>query len=117
MFDNFPVIVKTEKVHGDVFIATRPSLMGMQRDQFALGNGTHKLDAFGGVIPAHFAEIIDEGLLAIGNQRVVLDILVADLFLNSPRWIAQVGHTIKCNRALLVYLKIVAHYFPPVPGI
>ena len=72
MLDNFSIFVKTEKIHGDVFVTTRPGLVSMQCNQIMLRYGPDKFDAFAGIVPRHFFEVVDESLLTIAYRRIML---------------------------------------------
>jgi len=114
MLNNFPLIVKTEKVHCYVLLVTWPYLVSVKSYQITLSNGTYKFNAFSGIVPGHFAEVIDEGLLTIGDQWVVLYVFCPYILFDCFRWISQVGCTIECNSVLLVRLQIVVHSSPPI---
>ena len=68
--------------------------MAMQDDVVALGHHPLKLHAFARILPCHALEIIHEGLLAIANVRVVLDVLRSRVALDGLTRLALVKHEI-----------------------
>jgi hypothetical protein len=65
MLDYFSITIEAKKVHGYILFVSRPGLVCMQSNQFALGNGPHEFYFFTRVISGHFIKVFDKCLLAI----------------------------------------------------
>jgi len=74
VLNDLAVLVEPEDVNPGVVTVTRPDLVAMQHDVVALGQGALDLDVLAGVLRGHAFEVVDEGLLAVANKRVVLSV-------------------------------------------
>jgi hypothetical protein len=74
VLNELAVLVEPEDVDPGVVMVTRPDLVAVQHDVVALGQGALDLDALAGVLRGHSLEVVNEGLLAVANMRVVLSV-------------------------------------------
>ncbi len=75
VLDDPAVVVEAEDVDSGVVVVAGPTLVAVQHDQVAFGDGALELDVLAGVLRRHPVEAVDEGLLAIGDLGVVLAVL------------------------------------------
>ena len=92
-----------------VAVAAGPGLVRMQRDQVAFGDGAQKLDPLVRVVAGHRGEVSDETRLAVGNFRIVLNVLRADVALDRERRFAEIGGAVKLDRVLPVGFEVMLH--------
>ena len=109
MLNNLSVVIETEEIHGHVLLALRPRLMGVKRNQVALGNDPNEFDRFFRKLLDHFGEVVNEGLLAVAHRWVVLKVVFADIPLHGVGSIAGIGHAIERDGVLLVRFQVVNH--------
>jgi len=80
-----------------------PLLKAVEDDQVVIGDGSLELDALAGVFGSHPLEVLDEGLLAVGDVWVVLDVLISDVAVDRLAWTTLVEHqVVERHRCLLV---------------
>jgi hypothetical protein len=85
-------------------------LEAVQDHQVVLGDDTPELHALAGIVARHAGEILDEPLLAVGDVRIVLDVLVADVAGDRLARRALIEHQIvERHRVPLVALKLAGH--------
>jgi hypothetical protein len=66
-------------------------------DQFSCDSDSPKFDAFAGVLAGHTFEVLDERILSIGDDRVVLRVIGADVPPNGFGRLAFVEHQVVEN--------------------
>ena len=74
MLDDLPLVVETEDVHAGVPAVAGPALVAVQDDVAGLGDHQFELHRLAWIIPRHLLEMVDEGLFAVADVRVVLDV-------------------------------------------
>jgi hypothetical protein len=79
VLNELAVLVEPEDVDPGVVMATRPDLVVVQHDVVALGQGALDLHVLAGVLRGRSLEVVDEGLLAVANMRLVLCVGFAGL--------------------------------------
>jgi hypothetical protein len=114
VFDDLAVGVEAEDVDaGPVAVpitVARPLLVAMQDHVVAFGK--HPLDdhVLAWKFLGHALEVGDEGLLAVGHQWVVLNVLGADKAPNRLGGFALVEHqVVEVDHGLLVALQLIGH--------
>lgn len=85
----------------------------MERHQIILRNGSDEFDLFVRILIRHFIEILDERGFSFTDQWIVLDVMSADIQLDSFRRGAQIGCTIKINRIAFIHFTIIVHLPTP----
>ena len=79
MFDDFAFVVEAEDVDACVVLVTWPVLETVEYDQVVFGDRPLELDPFAGELFGHSLEVLDEGLLAVPDLGILLDVLVAQV--------------------------------------
>jgi hypothetical protein len=74
VLDDLALRVNAEDIDACVLMIARPDLVTVQDHIVALAECALELDALARVLGCHAFEVIDEGLLAITDMRVVLDV-------------------------------------------
>ncbi len=74
MLDDFAVVIQPEDIDACPITIARPLLITMENDIAVLGNHPLEVNALAGVFLCHAHEIRDEGFLAIGHSRIVLNV-------------------------------------------
>ena len=82
MFDYFAVAVQPEDVHPGVLQISGPGLVAVKDDKVAFCNDALEIDPLAGILGRHPLEVLDEGLLAVTNMRVVLGVGIAPVALD-----------------------------------
>jgi hypothetical protein len=77
-----------------VVLVAGPVLVAVEDGEVALCHGPDELDALAGILGGHPLEVVDEGLLAIRDVRIVLDVLVPDVALDGLSGAALVEHQV-----------------------
>ncbi len=77
-----------------VVLVAGPLLVAMQDDEVAFRDRALEVNALAGILPRHPLEVRDEGGLAVGDVRVVLDIVVARIAADGLRRLALVEHQV-----------------------
>ena len=75
MLDDLAVCIEAEDVDACVVVIAGPVLEAVQHHQVTLGHAATELDTLAWVLLCHAVEVVDEGLLAITNAGIVLDVL------------------------------------------
>jgi len=100
--------VEAENVNASPVAVVRPLLVTVENHVVAIANHPSELDSLAWVLGGHSVEVLDEGLLAICNHRIVLDVGVPYVFLNGLGRLALVEHeVVEGLRVLLVPLEVV----------
>ncbi len=92
MFDDLPILVEPENVDPRIILITGPLLKTVQNYVVSLGDHTFEVNAFAGVLGSHPLEVGDECFLTIAHVRIVLDVDIADIFLDGFAGSAFVKH-------------------------
>src|SRR3954471_200553 len=71
-----------------------PLLVAVQDHEVALSDDTFEVHAFAGILAGHALEVINEGLFAILDMRVMLDVGASGIASNGFRRLALVKHQI-----------------------
>jgi hypothetical protein len=74
VLDDLAVAVEAEDVDARVILVAGPVLVAVEDRKVALGYSALELDPLCGVLGGHALEVVDEGLLAVRDVRVVLDV-------------------------------------------
>nr|WP_230967181.1 hypothetical protein [Nostoc sp. NZL] len=82
MLDYLAFIIQAENVDACPVVVVRPLLAAMQDYIIAFSEDALKLDALARIFFRYPLEIFDESLLPAGHRWVVLDVHVADIFLD-----------------------------------
>ena len=110
MLDDLAVGVDAEDVDAGVVVVAGPALVAMEDDEVAFGDRTLELDALARILARHLLEVVDERLLAVGDVRVVLDVLGARVALDRLARTAVVEHQlVERPGVALVALEPVVH--------
>ncbi len=75
-------------------VVTWPVLVAVQDHKVSFGYSPFEFDSLARVVCCHLLEIVDEGLLAVTNSRVVLDVGVANELFDGLSWLALVEHQV-----------------------
>jgi hypothetical protein len=92
MFDYPAIIIKPKNINACPIAVTGPLLMAMQTNIIPFGDNALEMDALTGIVLRHPLKIFDKSLLTIGNCGVMLDIDIADIFLDSFGWLTLIEH-------------------------
>ena len=112
MLDDPAIVVDTKDVDARPFAVrtARPLLTAMQHDELAFGDDALEVHALAGVLARHAFEVGDEGLLAIGDGRVVLNVARAGVALDGVPRPALVEHqVVESHDVGLVAFEICRH--------
>ena len=110
VLDYLAVGVDSEDVDTGVVMVTRPHLVAVQHDVLTLCDGSYELDPLSGELSSHSLEVVDEGLLAIGDMGVVLGVGISRVALDGFGWTQVIEHqVIEGHHVCLVLFKIGSH--------
>ena len=59
VFNNFSCFIKSEEIHGYIFVIIRPGLMGMQGNHITFGHTSYEFDGLVRVFCGHSIKVID----------------------------------------------------------
>jgi hypothetical protein len=79
----FAVIVEPEDINPGPIAIIRLLLMAMQDDVITFGNHSLECNVLARILPRHPLEVGDESLLAVCHSRIMLNIDIADIPLDS----------------------------------
>ena len=109
MLDNLAVVIEAEYVDAGVVLISRPLLMAMQHHVITFRHRANEMGNLARVRVAHPLEILNEGLLAVGNMRVVLDVLVTDVSFYGLTRLALIEHQVVEGLRISFVLLGIAH--------
>ena len=110
MLHHLAVVVEVEDVDAGVLLVTGPGLEAVQDDAVALGESPLELDPLAGIADCHPLEVVLEGLLAVPDVRIVLDVVVARVLRDGFCGPALVEHEVVEGRDVgLVAVRVAAH--------
>jgi hypothetical protein len=92
VLDDLPVLVETENINPSIVVIARPLLMTVEYHPVSLRYRPFEMYFLARIPRIHSLEIVNERFLTIADFRIVLDILVADIFLYGFSWSALVEH-------------------------
>ncbi|WP_446861964.1 hypothetical protein [Phormidesmis sp. 146-20] len=112
MLDYLAFIIQAEDIDARPVVVARLLLVAMQDYIIAFSENALKLDALARIFFRHPLEIFDESLLPVVHRWVVLDVHIADIFLDGFCGLTLIEHqVIKCCDRLFVVLKFIRHPF------
>ena len=117
MLDDLPLSVQPEDVYAGPLpvLVGGPFLMTVQDHVVPLGDHSLERDMFAGILVRHELEIGDECLFALGNMRVVLNVLRTDVPLDACARVVLIEHqVIEGFYSLLVSLQALHCQLPLV---
>jgi len=103
VFDDLPLIIETEDIHGGPGIITGPVLATMKDHLVALGDDVFEFDALAGVIASGFREIRDEPFLAVGDTPLCCNLNPRIKRQNKTYCLRRFSHSAANPRVLLNY--------------
>ena len=110
MLHDVSVLVEAEDVDPRVVTVPWPFLMAMEHNELTFGQRALEVHSLAGVRGAHALEVLDEGLLAVRNAGVVLDLDVANELVDRLPRAAFVEHqVIEGLGVSFVLLWVTAH--------
>jgi hypothetical protein len=110
VLDDLARVVEAKDVDACPVAVAGPLLVAMEDDVAPLGDGPLELHLLAGVPAGHLAEVGDEGLLAVGDRGVVLDVQVAHVHLDGLGGLALVEHeVVERHRVPLVLVRTLGH--------
>ena len=74
MFDNLALVVEPENVNSGPITIIRPMLIATENDVIALRDDTFELHTLAWILAGHRFKLLNEGLLAVANRGIVLNI-------------------------------------------
>ena len=93
MLNDLSVIIETEDVNPGVVIVVGPRLVTVEDHVVAVSKHALELDVLTRVPEGRSLEIGYEPFLAVGNTRIVLDVILSDVSLDgvarSVRWLSR----------------------------
>jgi len=102
VFNDLSVGVETKNVDACVIAIARPVLVAVKNDEVALSDCPLKLHSLSRILDRHALEVIDKGLFAISDLRIVLNVGRPNVSLDGPTRLALVKHeVVECHRITL----------------
>ena len=114
MFDDFPVVIEAKNINACPIGIPWPLLITVQDHVVSFGNHPLEVDTLAWIVLCHPREVRDEGLLAISNGGIMLDIDLSCVSLDCLGGLTLVEHQIvELCHCLLVALQLLIHYETP----
>ena len=107
---DFAIFIESKNVDTRIFVIACSHLMTVKNDMMSFGDRPLERHAFAGVLGRHALEVLNKWLFAIGDFRVVLNVLGADVLVDRFPRFALVEHLlIERLRILLVRCSICSY--------
>jgi len=103
VLDDLAVGIEPEDVDPGPGVVAGPMLPAVQHHEIAFGDHAHEFDALARVLAGRFLEVIDEGLLAVADPWIVLDVMGPDLALNGLARARLIEHQAGRNGAFISF--------------
>jgi hypothetical protein len=114
MFDDFPVVIEPKNINACPISITRPLLITVQDHVVSFGKRTFKVDALAWILLCHPREVRNEGLLAISNSGIMLDIRLPCISLDRFGGLTLIEHQIiELHHRLFVALQLLIQDVTP----
>src|SRR5687768_11062493 len=109
MLHDLPVRIQAEDVDPCPVTITRPVLIAMQDHHVTLCQHAAKLHTLAGILSSHSLEVVDEGVLAVRNHRIVLDVGATHVTPHGLRRFTLVEHQV-VERSDCALVGVQIHY-------
>jgi hypothetical protein len=94
MLDNLAVLVQAKYVHPCPILIAGPLLVTVQDNVISFGDHSFKRHTLSGELSSHSGEVLNECFLAVCHARVVLDVHITGVSLESLSRLALIKHQI-----------------------
>ena len=112
VLDDLATFIEAEDVNARPILVCvcGPLLVAMQDNKVSFSDGSLEVHALSWVLQRHAFEVLDEGLLSVGNVWVVLGVRITCVALNCFGRVALVEHEfVERHRIPLVAVEVLAH--------